>query len=178
MFALYIGIKFVIGRPTMQSTSHKTCTWFCCALSWCALFCRDDCIISFSIKTVVGFLRKNAFEKCVTRWSIIFICNTFSCWLVLLSFLYIDLTLLCCRNPENVHCFETISPNLKFVLHQSIPPVRSPCNPTTREVAQLSNDAVGADPDGEQPKTALWLWVCKITWYLYTGGVCGRMKAK
>ena len=29
-----------------------------------------------------------------------------------------------------------------------------------------------------QPKTALWLWVCEITWYLYTRGVRGRMKAK
>ena len=29
-------------------------------------------------------------------------------------------------------------------LHQSAPSVRSPCNPTNREVAQLSNDAVGA----------------------------------
>ena len=32
--------------------------------------------------------------------------------------------------------------------------------------------------DGEQPKTALWLWVREITWYLYTRGVRGRMKAK
>ena len=29
-------------------------------------------------------------------------------------------------------------------LHQSAPSVRSPCNPTNREVAQLSNDTVGA----------------------------------
>ena len=33
-------------------------------------------------------------------------------------------------------------------------------------------------PDGEQPKTALCLWVRKITWYLYTRWVHGRMKAK
>ena len=33
-------------------------------------------------------------------------------------------------------------------------------------------------PDGEQPKTALWLWVPEITWYLYTRWVRGRMKAK
>ena len=32
-------------------------------------------------------------------------------------------------------------------------------------------------PDGEQPKTALWLWVREKTWYLYTRGVRGRMKA-
>ena len=36
----------------------------------------------------------------------------------------------------------------------------------------------GIHPDGEQPKTALWLWVREITWYLYTRGVRGRMKAK
>ena len=34
----------------------------------------------------------------------------------------------------------------------------------------------GIHPDGEQPKTALWL--CEITWYLYTKGMRGRMKAK
>ena len=33
-------------------------------------------------------------------------------------------------------------------------------------------------PDGEQPKTTLWLWVREITWHLYTRGVRGRMKAK
>ena len=36
----------------------------------------------------------------------------------------------------------------------------------------------GIHPDGEQPKTALWLCVREITWYLYTRGVRGRMKAK
>ena len=29
-----------------------------------------------------------------------------------------------------------------------------------------------------QPKTVLWLWVREITWYLYTRGVRGQMKAK
>ena len=44
-------------------------------------------------------------------------------------------------------------------------------NPTNTEVAQLShNDA--------QPKTSPWLWVREITWYLYTRGERGRMKAK
>ena len=32
-------------------------------------------------------------------------------------------------------------------------------------------------PDGEQPKPALWLGVREMTWYLYTRGVRGRMKA-
>ena len=67
----------------------------------------------FAIKTVVGFLRKNSFQICGTPSSILFICN--SCWLVVLSFLYIDLTLVCCRNPDNVYCFGTIFPNLIFV---------------------------------------------------------------
>ena len=85
----------------------------------------------------------------------------FNRWLVLLSFLYIELALVCWRNTG--------------------PPARSPCNPTNCEVAQLSNDAVGAargSPDGEQTKTALWLWVREITWYLYTRGVRRRMRAK
>ena len=33
-------------------------------------------------------------------------------------------------------------------------------------------------PMGSNQKTALWLWVRKITWYLYTRGVRGRIKAK
>ena len=33
-------------------------------------------------------------------------------------------------------------------------------------------------PDAEQAKTALWLWVREMAWYLYTEGVRGRMKAK
>ena len=33
-------------------------------------------------------------------------------------------------------------------------------------------------PDGGQSKTALWLWVREMTWYLYTRWVCGRRKAK
>ena len=53
--------------------------------------------------------------KCVTRWSILFICNTFSCWLVLLSFLYIEFAVVRCTNPDNVNCFGTIFPNLEFV---------------------------------------------------------------
>ena len=39
----------------------------------------------------------------------------FCCWLVLLSSLCIELALVCCTNPDNVHCFWTIFPNLKFV---------------------------------------------------------------
>ena len=53
--------------------------------------------------------------KCVTRSSILFICNTFCCWLIFLSSLHIELRLVCCTNPDNVHCFGTICPNLNFV---------------------------------------------------------------
>ena len=53
--------------------------------------------------------------KCVSRSNILFICNTFCCWLILLSSLYIELALACCTNPDNVHCFGTIFPNLNFV---------------------------------------------------------------
>ena len=45
----------------------------------------------------------------------LFIGNTFSCWLVLLSFLHIELALVWCRNPDNAHCFGTVFPNLIFV---------------------------------------------------------------
>ena len=38
-----------------------------------------------------------------------------SCWLILLSSLYIEITLVYCTNPDNVHCFETIFPNVNFV---------------------------------------------------------------
>ena len=130
----------------------------------------------FTIKTVVGFLRKNSFEKCVTRWSILFICNTFSCWLVLLlSFVYTELALVCCRNPDNVYCFGTIFPNIIFFfLHQSAPPVRSPCTPTNSEVAQLPDHALGEArgiPDGEQPKQRCGSEFAK--WYdIYTLEEC------
>ena len=53
--------------------------------------------------------------KCGTRSSILFIYNTFCCRLILLSSLYIELALVCCTNPDNVHCFGTIFPNLNFV---------------------------------------------------------------
>ena len=71
-------------------------------------------------------------------------------------------TVVCCTNPENVHCFGTIFPNLNFVF-ASICAAR-PTN--TTEVAQLSTKsttwrraigAPGIHPDWEQPKTALWL---------------------
>ena len=64
--------------------------------------------------------------------------QSFCCRLILLSSLYIELALVCCTNPDNVHCFGTIFPNLNFVLPQSVPPARCIFNPTSTEVAQLS----------------------------------------
>ena len=62
--------------------------------------------------------------KCGARSSILFICNTFCCRLILLSPLYIELALVCCTNPDNVHCFRTIFPNLNvaFCLNLCRPP--------------------------------------------------------
>ena len=90
--------KIHVYHWSMDSGVHSVCS-------------RGD----FAIKTVIGFLRKNSFEKCVARWSILFICITFSCRLVLLSFLYIELSLVCPMNPDYVNCFGTIFPNLKCV---------------------------------------------------------------
>ena len=53
--------------------------------------------------------------KFVTRSSILFICNTFCCWLILLLSLYTELALVCCTNPDTVNCFGNIFPNLNFV---------------------------------------------------------------
>ena len=162
------------GDPNLCSKISKTYHWL-----------MDNCLHivcsrgHFAIKTVVGFLRKNTFENRVTRWSIIFTSNIFSCWLVMLSFSYIELTRVCCRNPDNVHCFGTIFPNLKSVLHQSAPPVRSPCNPMNREVAQVSNGAVGTtqlSPMESNQKQRCGSGFAK--WHIYTIGVRGRMNAK
>ena len=56
----------------------------------------------------------------------------------------------------------------------SIRPIQKLLNSWRRAVGA----APGIHPDWEQPKTALWLWVREITWYLNTRGVRGRMKAK
>ena len=116
----------------------------------------------------------------------LFICNTFCCWLILLSLstkLYIELALVCCTNPNNVNCFGTIFPNLNFVFASiwAARPVHIESDQYRSCSTVIQGPAVGATPStliGEQPKTALWLWVREMTWYLYTKGVCGRMKAK
>ena len=94
--------------------------------------------------------------KCVTCSSILFICNTFCCWLILLSSLYIELALVCCTDPENV------------------PGGPYPRQPDQYRSYLSKNDArwlLG-------PWTGLWHGVREMTWYLYTIGVCWRMKAK
>ena len=114
----------------------------------------------------------------------LFICNTFCCRLILLSLsLYIELALVCCTNPNNVNCFGTIFPNLNFVWASiwAARPVHIESDQYRSYSTVKQGPAVGAIPStpiGEQPKTALWLWVREITWYLYTRGVRGRMKAK
>ena len=96
-------------------------------------------------------------------------------------------TVVCCTNPDNVHCFGTIFLNLNFVFasicaarpvhiqsdqYRSCSTVNKVNNVTTRGRCSRHSS------DGEQPKTVLWLWVREITWYLYTRGVRRRMKAK
>ena len=113
--------------------------------------------------------------KCVTRSGILFICNTFCCWLILLSSLYIELALVCCADPGNVHCFGTIFPNLNFVFVSicAARPVHIQSDQYRSWLTVKERRAVGA-----ATKTALWHWVREMTWYLYTRGMRGRMKAK
>ena len=85
--------------------------------------------------------------------------NTLSCWLVLLSSLYIEFALVCCRNHDNVHCFGTIFPEICFCIN-----LRRPSGPhAIRRIEKLLNCQTtrwyrSVDPDGEQPTTALWFW--------------------
>ena len=126
---------------------------------------------------------KTCLKMCHT-FKHLFICNTFCCRLILSSLsLYIELSLLCCTNPNNVNCFGIIFPNLNFVFDSiwAARPVHIESDQYRSSSTVKQGPAVGATsstPIWEQPKTALWLWVRKITWYLYTRGVRGRMKAK
>ena len=112
------------------------------------------------------------------------ICNTFCCRLIFLSLsLYIELALVCCTNPNNVNCLGTIFPNLNFVFASiwAASPVHIESDQYRSCSTVKQGPAVSATPSTpieEQPKTALWLWVCEITCYLYTRWVHGRMKTK
>ena len=113
-----------------------------------------------------------------------FMCNTFCCRPILLSLsLYIELALVCCTNPNNVNCLGTIFPNRNFVFASiwAARPVHIESDQYRSCSTVKQGPSVGASPSspiGEKPKTALWLWVREMTWYLYTKGVRGRMKAK
>ena len=109
--------------------------------------------------------------KCCTHSSILFICNIFCCWLILLSSLYIELALVCCTNPDNVHSLRTIFSNLNFVLPQSVPSLGTY---SLRPIQKL----LKCQTTTRNQKTAPRLWVREINWYQYTRGVLGRMKAK
>ena len=103
------------------------------------------------------------------------------CWQVLFSFFLHWVRSGVLYQPRQCSFFGTIFPNLKFVF-------ASIC--TARPVPMQSDQyrscstvkrrggCRSVHPDGQQPKTALWLWVCEMTWYLYIEGVPGRMKTK
>ena len=78
------------------------------------------------------------------------------------SSLYIELVLVCCTNPDNVHCFGTIVPNLNFVF-------ASIC--AARPVHIQSDQYKSCS-------TVNSVMTREVTWYLYTRGVRRRMKAK
>ena len=126
---------------------------------------------------------KTRFKMCHT-FKHLLICNTFCCRLILLSLsLYIELALVCCTNPNNVNCLGTIFPNLNFVFASiwAASPVHIESDQYRSCSTVKQGPAVSATPStpiGEQPKTALWLWVCEITCHLYTRWVHGRMKTK
>ena len=96
-------------------------------------------------------------------------------------------TVVCCTNLDNVHCFGTIFQNLNFVFasicaarpvhiqsdqYRSCSTVNKVNNVTTRDACSRHSSRWGAT------KTAVWLWVREITWYLYTRRVRRRMRAK
>ena len=132
------------------------------------------------LRRLLDSYAKTRFKMCHT-FKHLFLCSTFCCRLILLSLsLYIELALVCCTNPNNVNCFGTIFPNPNFVFASNL---SRPPGPywIQKLLTVKQGPAVSATPStpiGEQPKTALWLWVCEITCYLYTRWVHGRMKTK
>ena len=118
---------------------------------------------------------KTCLKMCHT-FKHLFICNTFCCWLILLSLsLCIELALVCCMNPNNVNCFGTIFPNQNFVFASiwAARPVHIESDKYRSCSTVKQGPAVGATPS-----TPIGLWVREITWYLYTRAVHGWMKAK
>ena len=72
--------------------------------------------------------------------------------------------------PESKRCFGVIlcRPSGPY----SIRPIQKLLNCQTA----MSGMCCSSHPDGEQPRSALWLWNREMTWYLYTREVRGRMR--
>ena len=143
----------------------------------------------FAIKTVVGFLRYNSFEN----W------HRFKHFIHMQYFLLPTNLVIVFRHwvgtgvlYESRQCslFWDYIPESKlcFCLNlcrppgtHSIRPIQKLLNCQQRDDAQGRTCGArgatqpGIHPDGEQTKTALWLWVREITRYLYTRGVRGRI---
>ena len=74
--------------------------------------------------------------------------------------LYIELVLVCCRNPDNVHCFGIIFQNVEFVFASICAACLVPMQSDKKRSCSTVKWRGGChsfDPDGEKPKTALWL---------------------
>ena len=107
----------------------------------------------------------------------------FSCWLVLLSFLYIELALVGCTNPDNVHCFgDCISESeICYCINLRRSSVPHAIRPIRKWLNCQTTPRVGAArfiPMSISQKQRCGSWVREMTWHLYTRGVPGRMKAK
>ena len=78
-------------------------------------------------------------------------------------------------NPESKLCFcvNLCRPSDPY----SILPIQKLLNCQTGQ-SMTRGGCCSIQPDGEQPKTTLWLWVREMTWYLYARGVRGWTKAK
>ena len=87
-------------------------------------------------------------------------------------------TVVCCTNPDNVHCFGTIFPNLIFVF-ASICAARPVLieSDQYRSCSTVNKVNKMTTRDRCSRHSSRWR-VPEITWYLYTRGVRGRMKAK
>ena len=144
----------------------------------------DRCIVMYTVCFRGDFTIKTVVGKCLKM------CHTFKHFIHMQYFLLLTNLVIVFVHwvstgvlYEPRLCFWDYIPESKlcFCVNLCRPSGTYIFNPTNTEVSQLSyNDTrwVFRHPDGEQPKTALWLWVREMTWYLYSRGVRGRMKAK
>ena len=72
--------------------------------------------------------------------------------------------------PESKLCFGVIL--CRSSGPYSIRPIQKLLNYQTT----MRGRCCSSHPDGEQPKSALWLWNREMTWYLYTRGVRRRIR--